>query len=339
MQRAALTIKSQRQRPFILMGNLMTRCTKIRAQTPGNGRASRRDENRTMASMVTSSTGHQGQQGHGSCNSGASGAGRPRDHATSTPRSHPTSAIHASSSAEPAQRRHQRPSIAPSTRPTHFLSIPIVSQTLHEAYSRLMSRPAFAHLDPLIVIPSANLHLTLGVLHLPTSHAVDAVRQLLHGPCLASIQQHVIAGTPLTVALQGLDVMQQDARNAHVLYAKIAKDANNGILADLCHSVREIMQQAAYMADERKPFKMHVTVANTVYGNKDKTHPRRRPQRIPFDASQILDEHGDATLGPVILDRLHLMRMGRRGPSGTYQSVDSVSLINKSPQDGHDGMK
>lgn len=69
--------------------------------------------------------------------------------------------------------------------------------------------------------------------------------------------------------------------------------------------------------------KLHVTLINTAHRAKSPEDSARRP----FDARPILKEFGNLDLGTVQFDKLHLMQMGRRGPSGTYISEGSIPII------------
>ncbi|KAI8096575.1 AKAP7 2'5' RNA ligase-like domain-containing protein [Halteromyces radiatus] len=261
------------------------------------------------------------------------------------------------------------------SRPTHFLSFPIVSPSVASNYSRLLlESPSMpSSLDPLAVIPYENLHITLGVLHLPTQEDVLQATNLLRDHCANNVIQQ-----PLVIDLHGLDVMQANPKIAHVLYARVRDRSQTRFFHGLCDSLRQIMINSGYMEKEHRPFKPHVTLINTIYGknlppppppssstvlaveeeetcrdtsmegrngfsrtimttsstttrtittetetsNDPNKRKRQRKSRKPsFDATPILTTLQDIQLGTVRLDNIHLMKMGRTGPSKTYETI------------------
>lgn len=78
------------------------------------------------------------------------------------------------------------------------------------------------------------------------------------------------------------------------------------------------MTEEGLMVRDNRPLNMHVTLVNTSHRKSEDG------KRHPFDAQPILKEYGDIDLGVAQLDKLHLMRMGRVGPDGTYVSEGSI---------------
>jgi activating signal cointegrator complex subunit 1 len=149
------------------------------------------------------------------------------------------------------QRHQQRPASGDSnnkksSRPTHFLALPIGHHPeLRNAISALTSswlahEPPIEGLDPSIVVHPRRLHLTLGVMTLtstsspnpnpnPSSgqgqgqeqeqeHGLASATALLAS--LAPRLRALLAQNPLRVPLDRLAVMQPDPTRAHVLYAE-----------------------------------------------------------------------------------------------------------------------
>ena len=137
------------------------------------------------------------------------------------------------------QQQQQRPSAnrnsSKTSRPTHFLALPIGHHPeLRNAMSALSSswlahEPPIEGLDPSIVVHPRRLHLTLGVMALaqpdPSSGQGQRQRHDLAGATalldsLAPRVRAVLAQSPLRVPLGRLAVMQSDPTRAHVLYAE-----------------------------------------------------------------------------------------------------------------------
>ncbi|KAI9300801.1 kinase A anchor protein [Cunninghamella echinulata] len=255
------------------------------------------------------------------------------------------------------------------SRPSHFLSIPIVSPSIKQAYSTLLNTPLFSSLDPQTLIQQDNLHITLGVMSLNTTDEISQATALLHDKCLPLIQSYQTSSAPLTIDLHQLDVMQCNPKSAHVLYVQVKDNSHNNSLYQLCNDINQIMVDNGLMEKDNRPLKLHVTLINTIYGkkrsnemanssnqrevsnesintmdsnnNKEKdNHGKdnnkkrhfiskrsKQKKRISFDATSILDTYGDIHLGSFTLDKLHLMKMGRTGPSNTYETISFIPFL------------
>ncbi|CAO3615053.1 unnamed protein product [Cunninghamella blakesleeana] len=266
------------------------------------------------------------------------------------------------------KKNHQR------QRPTHFLSIPIVSPTIKQAYTTLLNTPLFSSLDPQTLISQENLHITLGVLCLKSSKEMDHAIQLLNHQCLSLIQSYQSSSNPLSIDLHQLKTMQPHPKNAHVLYIQVKDNSHNNSFYQLCRDINQIMIDAGLMEKEHRPLKLHVTLINSIYGkkrsnevtneelivitnngNEQQQQPssseyqeqkpsslasseqqpssssfkspskhHHRNKRISFDATSILNTYGDIHFGNFTLDKLHLMKMGRTGPSNSYETISSI---------------
>jgi activating signal cointegrator complex subunit 1 len=119
------------------------------------------------------------------------------------------------------------------TRPTHFLALPIGHHAgLRSAVQGLTTSwlahdPPIDGLDPSIVVQPRRLHLTLGVMNLASNHDKGGEEKThdLAGATrlLAELTPRIRAAlerAPLRVQLGRLAVMQPDPTRAHVLYAE-----------------------------------------------------------------------------------------------------------------------
>ena len=145
------------------------------------------------------------------------------------------------------QRQQQRPASSDSnnksSRPTHFLALPIGHHPeLRNSISALTSswlahEPPIEGIDPSIIVHPRRLHLTLGVMTLNstsssnpnlnpnlTEQGHEQQRDLASAAALlASLTPRVralLAQNPLRVPLGRLAIMQPDPARAHVLYVE-----------------------------------------------------------------------------------------------------------------------
>lgn len=198
---------------------------------------------------------------------------------------------------------------------THFLCIP-----LHNATQQLATTLNILHTDldindlasPSAARPAITLHLTLGVMSLPSTTDVQrAVEFLQNGVDYTSLLQD---GGPLTIDLRGVDAMG-DRRRASVLYA-VPVDAT-GRLRAFAEGVRGAFVGAGLVLDEGRELKLHATVLNTVYSTRERGRDGRK-RRETFDAVGMVDKYKDYEFaGGVLLDKVAVCRMGEvKGAGG-----------------------
>lgn len=198
---------------------------------------------------------------------------------------------------------------------THFLSLP-----LHHAAPQLSLSLAALHHDLVTtrglvstsaVRPVATLHLTLGVMSLPSPALLQrAISFLETGIDYARL----LGPTPLTVSLRGLETMGS-RRNTSVLYA-IPRDRSER-LKGFAEAVRAAFEAEGLVQRDGREMKLHATVVNTVY-----SRGRRGgggAQRETFNAEDVVDRYtGVAFAEGVRLDRVAICRMGEvRREDGT----------------------
>ncbi|KAI8992539.1 AKAP7 2'5' RNA ligase-like domain-containing protein [Pilobolus umbonatus] len=211
-------------------------------------------------------------------------------------------------------------------RPTHFLSLTIssnsITRKLDEMHHTLLSNAFKCEgLDSSILVIPANFHITLGVMKLFNQNEIERAVRILKEECPPIIQS-ILDNNKLMVKLSKLSTMQPSPAKAHVLYIDPEDVSENKVLKELCTSLINKMIEAGVMVAEDRPLKLHATLINTSNRVSDKKNSRE-----PFDARPILKEFKNIDFGTVILDKLHIMKMGRTGPGKTYQSEGSISLV------------
>ena len=214
--------------------------------------------------------------------------------------------------------------------PSHFLSLPLqcpgLASCVRALRAGILALPVEtargAH-DSLFV-PPGKLHLTLGVLHLREQADVRAVCAWLRD------QQGAVAGAgPSCLSIRGLEVMQQSAAAAHVLYGRV--HASPALLS-LCDMLRTSLFEAfpQYLVPGSRPgeaLRLHLTLMNSKYRREDvaddeqqqqqqqQHRPRARREkrwrkRTSFDARAILEAFQDVDLGTVPVRSVQLAVMG-----------------------------
>ncbi|KAH0606584.1 uncharacterized protein H6S33_003418 [Morchella sextelata] len=193
----------------------------------------------------------------------------------------------------------------PPRRPplTHFLSIPLHTPAalpaLQTALSDLTTLLA-PRLPAAAIRPAVTLHLTLGVMSLPTPEQVQSavsflasldlpgiLRSVTPAPAAQTPPQPVEGQTPpppppLKITLHNLTSLGAPYR-ATVLYT--APHDATGRLPRFAEHIRSLFAAAGFLLPETRPLLLHATVVNTVY-----ISGRGRGRgRVTFDAAEALE--------------------------------------------------
>ncbi|KAI9833424.1 MAG: hypothetical protein M1826_007522 [Phylliscum demangeonii] len=194
--------------------------------------------------------------------------------------------------------------MAPNRPPhlTHFLALPLVTETsrpqLRASLQRLSADlQASGLLSGLedgerTIRPLGTLHLTLGVMSLPTAEKlaravkvlqemdVAALMMMAAGvpsigheavPAHGKVERPAPAPTRLTISLRSLATMQSPSATS-VLYAvPVDRAHDEGRLLAFCNHARQAFEKKGLIVVEHRPLLLHAAVVNTVYGTK--AHP------------------------------------------------------------------
>lgn len=231
-----------------------------------------------------------------------------------------------------------------STRPTHFLAIPLGQHyPLREAWHNLslswLNRGDITGLDPTIVSQGRRLHLTLGVMALDQNHTVtgnlkSTEQALSHLQSLAPVI-HRLIGSEISLKKLGTFPkrhLKGDLRKCRVLYVEAGcccvgckRGGTEGEGHDLVKEAAEIIHDSFKkegFITERRPLELHVTLLNTSSRKRPDTSQSIRG--IPFDGSSIAVSEVD--LGEYPVESVQLCLMGSRDELGAYVSNHHLEL-------------
>ncbi|KAG2177863.1 hypothetical protein INT43_003110 [Umbelopsis isabellina] len=228
--------------------------------------------------------------------------------------------------------------------PTHFLSIPISSLSVTrklEEFHKVLESPSFVadgiSMDSIAPIPS--LHITLGVMKLMGQSEIEAAVRFLKESS-ANLIHETMTERGITVRLKKLSTMQGHPAKARVLYINVQDESEGKVLDKLCDRLRTQMVEAGLLIDEKRPFKMHITLlkknsfrsnhntvkdVNTAEEENNNLEQAHNDDKAWFNASSIMKEFGDLDLSTVTLDSVHIMKMGMN-KQGVYKSEGAVVL-------------
>lgn len=226
---------------------------------------------------------------------------------------------------------NKRPPKEPKPQLTHFLCLPLVNSTslpqletsLAAFKAAIPSVPrnqddpqptALSSVNvhkPLIpeaaIRPLGTLHLTLGVMSLPTKERLQEALEYFESLDLGAMLREAEGNTQtqaqkqaqvnhqsFNLSLESLDALPQESA-ATVLHAVPVDPTSR--LYPFCESLREKFFEAGFMLGESKgrPLLLHATVVNTIYvkGRRGGQRPRdqnygKKNERFTFDARDLL---------------------------------------------------
>nr|AEE63580.1 unknown [Dendroctonus ponderosae] len=200
-----------------------------------------------------------------------------------------------------AQRKDRMP-------PTHFISIPIdstiIRQNLEKFHHAVLQNPSKGVTDSLFQ-KAVKVHLTVAVLILFDDEEIENAKKCLQ----ACYEEHITAifakNKKYKVRVQGLEIMNDDPSNVYVLYAKVqmADPELNGKLQKMCDGILSYFLRAGLAKKEADRVKLHMTVMNASFR-------KGNGRSMPFDARELLEEHGNFYFGEFELKQLDLCIRG-----------------------------
>ncbi|XP_050298788.1 activating signal cointegrator 1 complex subunit 1-like isoform X2 [Anthonomus grandis grandis] len=193
-------------------------------------------------------------------------------------------------------------------QPTHFVAIPIESDTIRE--NLLKFQETILQISPRGVTNSLfqkpqKVHLTLVVLTLLDDEELKLAKQTLESCYQQEILKVFEKNSRHNVTVQGLEIMNDDPSSAYVLYAKVHMQNAQLLskLQDMCDKISNAFQRVGLAKKEYDRVKLHMTVMNTSFRNPNE-------ERMPFDASEILEKHKDFYFGEFELKEIQICIRG-----------------------------
>ncbi|KAL9046390.1 MAG: hypothetical protein Q9214_000760 [Letrouitia sp. 1 TL-2023] len=162
--------------------------------------------------------------------------------------------------------RKPRPPRKSTHKLTHFLCLPLLTSSSQPQWQSSMTQFAKsletepdASILTKAIRPLGTIHLTLGVMSLPSDDCIKAAINLLNSLPLPP-------PPAFTISLSGLHAMRQ-AKWTSSLYA-VPKDDEEGRLYSFCDKLRERFTEEGSLVLETRPLRLHATVLNTLYAPK-----------------------------------------------------------------------
>eukprot|EP00668_Euglena_longa_P012412 GGOE01014860.1.p1 GENE.GGOE01014860.1~~GGOE01014860.1.p1 ORF type:complete len:559 (+),score=138.48 GGOE01014860.1:247-1677(+) len=222
---------------------------------------------------------------------------------------------------------------------THFISIPLSAAVddvtkLVDTLNRKFSGKVKG-VEPSIFQSPAQAHLTILMLRLYTPDDLACAKRLMR-----QVQKFVddIFRPDDCINLKGLNYMNDDPAEVHVLYLQVGKNGLDDKILRLVDHVSQLFIQAGLATSNEIEHneKLHATLMNSKWrsvpetpaqtGEEDKPAPRpsTRVERIPFDIRPIMAEFEAVDVGTFPLRTLDLSRLGPKDATGYWPSDETV---------------
>lgn len=214
---------------------------------------------------------------------------------------------------------------------THFLSIPVNTPTVREAFLTfkdeiLTDCGSVRGMDSSIFQTASMLHLTLGTMALLDDRERSLAKELLE-ECRDQVLEPVLGQEDLVFNLTGLEYMNDDPGEVDVLYCGVKDDT--GRLQEAVDRIVDRFVVSGLMQKEYDRVKLHCTLLNTRFRREEGELDTEL--RESFDASHLLEGWGSLDLGQVSFDEIHLsQRVTRKKTSEGYYQPSAVLRIKSS---------
>ncbi|BBN19762.1 activating signal cointegrator complex subunit 1 [Marchantia polymorpha subsp. ruderalis] len=179
-------------------------------------------------------------------------------------------------------------------------------------------------IDKSIFVKPRTFHLTVLMLKLWNEERVQAASEVLE-KTMASVHE-ALEGKPVVLDIQGVQTMKGKREKAHVLFARVENSAEKDRLMQACQVLIDAYVESGLVMEKDigQPLKLHATLMNTTHRTVKKN--LRFGKRIPFDATEILEQYGQWKWGEFAIQEAHLSQRFVYGENGYYHCVKSIPL-------------
>lgn len=204
-------------------------------------------------------------------------------------------------------------------RPTHFLSIPLLSDGFEQSLKHFQDRcieMEGAGLQSELFTEYTSFHLTLGTLKLYSDSQLQQATEVLE-KCRAALHDFFQEPNDREIIVKGVEYMNDDPDAVDVLYAKVDSQS----LQRASDIVITAFRGAGLLEKEfeREHVKLHATLINSKRRHTGSGGAKRTPsRRITFNASNILKTFRNHEFGRIRCDQLHLSKMRQRRMNKYY---------------------
>ncbi|CAK9294071.1 unnamed protein product [Gordionus sp. m RMFG-2023] len=219
--------------------------------------------------------------------------------------------------------------------PTHFVSLPLNVPSIQSNFELFKQEILEKYAkdkginEHLFQAPQ-KLHLTLVMLKLLDQEEVDKCAKVLKD-CYEDCLKKIINGKVLRVRLKGIDYMNDDPSDVHVLYAKVDPFSDLDRVQSIADMIVDRLVRECIIEKRLENLKLHATVMISQHKEidastqnmPDESHTRnfrsnKPPPRESFDARNILKDLAQYDFGETEIPCLHLSKRFAVDKDGYY---------------------
>lgn len=226
----------------------------------------------------------------------------------------------------------RRPNI-PRQKFTHFLSISFATDEIKRNFSlftdEIRNDPKTKHLHESMMQVPEKLHITVSMLVLNDDDKNETVALECLNKCKSTIIDPILQDEPLVLTASGVDIFSDCKPNAvNVVFAKVVSPP----LQEIANKMARYFEDCGLVRQERESIALHLTLLNTYLYKSDDDSTEEALQNIravkkqTFDATSILERHGNCHFGTVKFEQIHLCRLGTVTPDGNYESAGFLQI-------------
>ncbi|RWS22378.1 activating signal cointegrator 1 complex subunit 1-like protein [Leptotrombidium deliense] len=170
------------------------------------------------------------------------------------------------------------------------------------------------------------LHLTFGILVLLGENERKEAESLLKR-VIEEVVDKTTVSEKIKLRIQGLEYMNDDPSEVHVLYAKVQQIAGSIDFQMLANKIVKEFKKSKLMINVKtEEVKLHLTLMNSVFRTKDVTAYNSRKMRESFDATNILIDFNDYFFGEVEVNDIEILRHNSYDDRGYYKCTAKIPL-------------
>ncbi|CAH0550622.1 unnamed protein product [Brassicogethes aeneus] len=207
---------------------------------------------------------------------------------------------------------------------THFLSIPVMNSEIQQNFEKfkneVLNLPPTRGVNESIFQNPKKLHLTITTFSLLDETEISEMIQSLKVCQNDIIYKLFPKNQKYNITVKGLEIMNDDPSEVHVLYGKVQLDETQKF-QQLSNDIVHYFYRKGLIKKQYESVKLHVTLMNSIF-NKENENSKRNT----FDATDILKNYDNYYFGRAVFDSVQLSVRFTSSENGFYESAFTVPI-------------
>ncbi|CAG9838644.1 unnamed protein product [Diabrotica balteata] len=213
-----------------------------------------------------------------------------------------------------------------------FIAIRLTSEEIKTNFEKfkneILAESSLRGMHESIFQKSLKLHLTIDIFVLLNEREKKEAVQALEDYKESVLKPMIEKSGPLKIHVAGIECMNNDYENVHILYAKakILNETGEMTLQTLANGLSVHFYERGLLKKHQENIKLHMTLINTKYRAEPGSPRRRWIKRKSIDARKIMEKYKDYEFGQCDLNSIHIANISTLGKDGFYELLASVEL-------------